>query len=150
MSAGRPARSIRGAHGPASEIGTFAPVGGLTRGGKRIDDAAEVVLHSGPFVTQAGPRACATLLRVDHTLVSVCGEGRRSALRENNGALDDVLAFPDVARQVVLLKSILVVVGHTCLSTSFSKNRVARGDAHAVRGVDGKGSVNAARHADQS
>src|ERR1700730_3080500 len=41
--------------------------------GKRIDDAAAVALHSGPFVTYAVTQVCATpWANVHHTLVSVC------------------------------------------------------------------------------
>jgi hypothetical protein len=48
--------------------------------GKRIDDAAELDLHSGPFVTYAETRICAPLRAdVHHTLVSVCGEMEASS-----------------------------------------------------------------------
>src|ERR1700730_17176443 len=58
--------------------------------GKRSDDAAELDLHSGPFVTYAVTRVCATLgANVHHTLVSVCGGTER--LRENNGTFDHIL-----------------------------------------------------------
>jgi short-subunit dehydrogenase len=51
--------------------------------GKRIDDAAEFVLYTGPFAVVAVTGECATLrANVDHTLVSVCGRLREGKMAD--------------------------------------------------------------------
>jgi hypothetical protein len=53
--------------------------------GKRIDDAAELVLHCRSFLEVAAPRGCTTpSANVHHTLVSVCS-GTRGDFDGNDG-----------------------------------------------------------------
>jgi hypothetical protein len=78
-----------GVFAPASIEEVDAPVRerGPYQSGKRIDDAAERVLHSGPSWTVAVTRGCATLrANVDHTLVSVCGRCQHHLPRAGNNS----------------------------------------------------------------
>jgi hypothetical protein len=93
--------------------------------GKHIDDATELVLHSGPFATVAVRMRLSTGERR-----SYLGVGLRSGrdVSPFEKIVAPLMAFQGsrmLPRQRVLLKSILDVAHHACLLTSFSNNRMA-------------------------
>ena len=84
----------------------------------------------------------------DHTLVSVCGGGRR----QNGGALADVPRFPDLPGKCIRQLDTHGRASHGFVDRPLEQQDgdVLREGIRAVRGVDRNGSLSAACRADQS